>query len=302
MQEIQQLMKTFIKELEYEPIQTMFERIKQGKFLRSKLMLSIARNQPNFEAKKELLYTLCAVIELIHLASLLHDDVLDEAKLRRGVKSINAEFGAKNAIMLGDILYSKAFFELSKFDKELSSAISNAVVKLSKGELMDINLSQVFNDDEEKYLQMLYFKTASLIEAASFCAAFVYELDTKAFSEYGKNLGLAFQIVDDILDITGDEKELGKPAMNDFKEGKSTLPYIYLYQNSNEIDRTKLQSLFKKELNEAENSWLKEALKPYILQAKNKVELYANEALKAIKKYQNQELEAIITAMIKRSF
>ncbi|EAH5200795.1 polyprenyl synthetase family protein, partial [Campylobacter upsaliensis] len=138
MQEIDKIIQNYLLELAYEPILTMLSKTNTGKKLRSKLLLSIAG-----ESQKA--YVLCAIIELIHLASLLHDDIIDESELRRGARSINAEFGAKNALMLGDILYSKAFYELSKQEAKISQILSNAVCKLAIGELMDVNLSKEFN-------------------------------------------------------------------------------------------------------------------------------------------------------------
>ncbi|ECR1630151.1 hexaprenyl-diphosphate synthase [Campylobacter coli] len=297
MQPIDDLIKQYLQELDYEPILTMLANTKSGKKLRSKLLLAIAGENANS-------YKICAAIELIHLASLLHDDIIDESKLRRGAKSVNAEFGTKNALMLGDILYSKAFYELSQLDACFASIISDAVVKLAVGELMDVELSKSFNADKDKYLKMIYNKTAVLIEASARCGAILAGLYEKDFAEYGKNLGLAFQMIDDILDIKSDEKILGKPAMNDFKEGKTTLPYIYLYENLQEQDRIYLQTLFKKDLNENEKEWLKtkfeeqKALEKAILEAKT----YAKKARKAIEKYDNNKLNDIIKAMIDREF
>ncbi|OHE21220.1 MAG: octaprenyl-diphosphate synthase, partial [Sulfurimonas sp. RIFOXYD2_FULL_37_8] len=193
-----------------------------GKRLRAKLILKIADSN-------EKAPLLAAIVELIHGASLLHDDVIDEATLRRGVASVNATDGSKTAVMLGDILYSKAFTELVSFEKEIARIIASSVTALSKGEMMDVKMADEFNSDEEKYLDMLYLKTATLIEASAEAAAILAGKDSHSHALYGKNLGLSFQIIDDILDITSDEAILGKPAMNDFVEGKCTLPYIYLY-------------------------------------------------------------------------
>lgn len=297
MQEIDLYMHNFLSELSYEPIMDMTSGLKGGKKLRSKLLLKISgENQAS--------YKICAIIELIHNASLLHDDVIDEANLRRGVKSINAQFGAKNAIMLGDILYSKAFYELSLIDSKLAQIISNAVVKLSIGELMDVNLSQNFNTNQQAYLQMIYNKTAVLIEASARCGAILANLNEDDFAQYGKNLGLAFQIVDDILDITGDEKTLGKPAMSDFKEGKTTLAYMYLYEKLNNDEKEILKSYYKKELDQKEISWIKHKMQEYQILNLVNIELknYANNALKAIEKYKMKDLEEIITSMIERDF
>lgn len=297
MQEIDLYMHNFLSELSYEPIMDMTSGLKGGKKLRSKLLLKIS-------GENQVSYKICAIIELIHNASLLHDDVIDEANLRRGVKSINAQFGAKNAIMLGDILYSKAFYELSLIDSKLAQIISNAVVKLSIGELMDVNLSQNFNTNQQAYLQMIYNKTAVLIEASARCGAILANLNEDDFAQYGKNLGLAFQIVDDILDITGDEKTLGKPAMSDFKEGKTTLAYMYLYEKLNNDEKEILKSYYKKELDQKEISWIKHKMQEYQILNLVNIELknYATNALKAIEKYKMKDLEEIITSMIERDF
>nr|WP_306810697.1 polyprenyl synthetase family protein [Campylobacter lari] len=290
-------MHEFLSELNYEPILTMSSKLQGGKKLRSKLLLKIA-------GESDISYKICAIIELIHAASLLHDDVIDEAKLRRGVKSINAQFGAKNAIMLGDILYSKAFYELSLIDLKLAKIISNAVVMLSVGELMDVNLSETFNTDKNAYLQMIYNKTAVLIEASARCGAILANLNEDDFAEYGKNLGLAFQIVDDILDIKGDEQTLGKPAMNDFKEGKTTLAYMYLHKKLNLQDQEILKSYYKKDLSANELAWIKSKIQEHEIfnQVSQELNTYANNALKAIKKYNIKDLEDIIKSMIEREF
>lgn len=297
MEKIDLIMKNFIAELGYEPANAMFVRINSGKKLRSKLLLKIA-------GESEQSLKICAIIELIHLASLLHDDVIDDADTRRGSPSINASFGTKNAVMLGDILYSKGFYELSKFPHEIAGEISGAVSKLSVGEMMDVDLSAKFNEDKSAYETMIYYKTAVLIEAAAAVGAMLAGLDARNFKIYGKNLGLAFQIIDDILDVTQDAATLGKPNFSDFKEGKTTLPYIYLYESLNESDKEKLKSLFKKDLSEAERGWVKAkmnetgAIKKSIEAAKN----LGEQAIKSVEKFNVDGLESIVKSMIDREF
>lgn len=295
MQEIDTLIQNFLKDLDSDIVLRMSNSIKTGKKLRSKLILSIS-------GENESSYRLCAVVELIHLASLLHDDIVDEASLRRGARSVNAEFGAKNALMLGDVFYSKAFYELLSLDKKIASIVANAVSKLAIGELLDVELSKSFNADKNLYLDMLYKKTAVLIEASAASAAILAGFDENAFKEYGKNLGIAFQLVDDMLDIQGDEKTLGKEAFSDFKEGKSTLPYIYLYEALE--DKNILLNLFKKELNGAKKDELLKLFARYeILQkCKNEALAYGQRALQAIQSYDNKKLNDIVENMIDRSF
>ena len=297
MEKIDLIMKNFISELGYEPANAMFARINSGKKLRSKLLLKIA-------GESEQSLKICAIIELIHLASLLHDDVIDDANTRRGSPSINASFGTKNAVMLGDILYSKGFYELSKFPHEIAGEISGAVSKLSIGEMMDVDLSAKFNKDKSAYETMIYYKTAVLIEAAAAVGAMLAGLDARNFKIYGKNLGLAFQIIDDILDVTQDAATLGKPNFSDFKEGKTTLPYIYLYESLNDADKEKLKSLFKKDLSESERGWVRAkmnetgAIKKSIEAAKN----LGEQAIKSVEKFNVDGLENIVKSMIDREF
>lgn len=294
LQKINARMQEMVKDLAYEHASKMFASLNNGKMLRSKLVLKIAGHSDRA-------IDLCAIIELIHLASLLHDDVIDDAMLRRAKPSINAQYGTKNAIMLGDILYSRGFMQLANFNPNIIIAISGAVCKLSVGELMDVDLSQNFNDNLQKYLQMIEYKTAALIQAASSSAAMLAGLDDKPYEIYGKNLGLAFQIIDDILDITGDEKSLGKPAMNDYKEGKTTLVYILLYQKLENTDKIKLKSLFKKELSPDELAWLKDKISKYniINECKKIAHQYSQLAIQATP---NTELSSIAADMINRSF
>ena len=274
----------------------LLEKLATGKMLRSKLILKIAGI--SIESIK-----LCAVVEMIHAASLLHDDVIDEANTRRGQPSVNALYDNKTAIMFGDILYSRAFTELSQMDKNIAYTISNAVTLLSIGEMMDVDLTNTFNKSYDKYLDMIYKKTASLIEASSKAAAILSKKDENKYALYGKNLGLAFQMVDDILDITQDSKTLGKPAMLDFVEGKVTIPYLLLHERIE--NKTKLEALYKKELTIDESLWIKEqmiitkALEDSIALAKQ----IGNIAIDAVKDEEDSEtLIFIMKAMIEREF
>ncbi len=295
LQTVQKEIAHFIEELQDEHVRTLFAKLPSGKMLRSKLILQIAQNE---QAPK-----LAAVVELIHAASLLHDDVIDDADLRRGQPSLNALFGNKTAIMLGDILYSKAFFELSSFGSAIARTISYAVALLSLGELKDVELSKSFNADEASYFDMIYKKTASLIEASAKSAAILAGLESDRYALYGKNLGLAFQIVDDILDITQDAAKLGKPAFADFKEGKTTLPYIYLYQRLNTTDRERLLGLFKKDLTDEEKAWLQEKFiaTGALEAAKEKARALGHEALECLHK-SDEKLRAIMHALIERTY
>lgn len=287
--------KTFVQECNDAKSLELLDLLATGKMLRSKLILKIAGI--NEESIK-----LCAIVEMIHAASLLHDDVIDEADTRRGKPSVNALFDNKTAIMFGDILYSKAFTQLTQMDSKIAYTISNAVTLLSIGEMLDVDLTQSFNSNYDKYLDMIYKKTASLIEAAAKAAALLVSKDEEKYALYGKNLGLAFQMIDDILDITQDSTTLGKPAMLDFVEGKVTIPYLFLHQRIQ--DKQKLESMYKKSLNQEEIAWIKEqmnetgALQDAIAQAKD----LGNEAIEALKDENTLELVMIMKAMTEREF
>ena len=295
MQRVEQEIDRLIKEIDYDEVTRLFSMLSGGKRLRAKLILKIA---PTHEKAP----LLAAIVELIHGASLLHDDVIDESLTRRGVASVNATEGSKTAVMLGDILYSKAFTELVSFDKEIARVIASSVTDLSKGEMMDVKMANTFNFDEEKYIGMLYLKTATLIEAAAIAAALLMNKDSTLYGTYGKNLGLSFQIIDDILDITADSITMGKPTMNDFIEGKCTLPYIYLYHALNEEDKKRLESSHAKSIDESEVMWIKEMMQEHKTIEKSFLlaQKLSNEAMNVVK--EDDDLVGILEAMIKRSY
>lgn len=290
------LIQTMVNEINYDELNHHLQLLTGGKRLRAKLVLKIA-------GESEASIKLGAIVELIHAASLLHDDVIDEAVLRRGKETVNATEGSKTAIMLGDILYSKAYHALCRYDDAIAEAISESVMLLSVGEMMDVKLAESFNSDEAAYMQMLYNKTATLIEAACYSAALLSNKpDAKAYAQYGKNLGLAFQVIDDILDITSDDSTLGKPALNDFYEGKCTLPYIFLYNALDAKGKKKLVSLFKTSMNKDQSEWVKEQMQTFgcIEKAREKARALSLEAKNAIK--DDAPLCAIVDAMLEREF
>ncbi len=295
MQRVEKEIQRLITECDYDEVTRLFNMLSGGKRLRAKLILKIAAEHKDAPL-------LAAIVELIHAASLLHDDVIDEADTRRGMASVNATDGSKTAVMLGDILYSKAFTELVAFDKDVAQTIAASVTALSKGEMMDVKMAEEFNADEEKYLNMLYLKTATLIEAAAKAAALLVAKDAEAHALYGRNLGLSFQIIDDILDITADEESLGKPAMNDFVEGKCTLPYIYLHQLLDENEKARLLSSHAKKIDKNETQWIQDKMSEYKTIEKSFVlaQKLSDEAKEALSN--DEALVNILDTMIKRSY
>jgi octaprenyl-diphosphate synthase len=294
LENVEIIINRLIQEIQFPKAAELFSTLSGGKRLRARLILTIAPAHSDAPL-------LGAIVELIHAASLLHDDVIDEAMMRRGSASVNATHGSKIAIMLGDILYSKAFSELTRFDPKIAYAISQSVTKLSVGEMMDVEMAEGFNSDRKRYLTMLYLKTATLIEACAYCAALLVDKDADAYGLYGKNLGLAFQIVDDILDVIGDEKTLGKPAMNDFVEGKSTLPYIDLYEMLDLEDQKKLINLHKKVLNDDEKQWIRTSMQSHeiIQKSYDYAQTLCDDAIKCVP--HEEALRAIVTNVLSRN-
>ncbi len=294
---VERKIEQYISELGDRHVSQLYRALPHGKRLRTKLILKIAGSSLK-------VIKTAATVEMIHAASLLHDDVIDDANTRRGKVSVNASEGNKTAIMMGDILYSKAFFELNSISPEVAKVISNAVISLSLGELADVELSRNFHTNRDAYLKMLYQKTASLMEASAESAAILAGKNRQAYRQYGHNLGLAFQMIDDILDITEESTTLGKPALHDFVEGKVTLPYIYLYESLEEEDRAFLRSLHKKQLNVDESAWIKSAMNKHRIVEKAYIEakVLVEEAIELMESLGEKDLSGIARAMIERSF
>ncbi|GAA9905692.1 polyprenyl synthetase family protein [Helicobacter pylori] len=299
---IQNKIASWIKEIESAFIDELFSKIGPSKMLRSKLMLALL-NEKTDAILLDKAFNLCAIVEMIQTASLLHDDVIDKATMRRKLPSINALFGNFNAVMLGDVFYSKAFFELSKMGALIAQALSNAVLRLSRGEIEDVFVGECFNSDKQKYWRILEDKTAHFIEASLESMAILLNKDAKIYADFGLNFGMAFQIIDDLLDITQDAKTLGKPNFSDFKEGKTTLPYLLLYEKLNQHEQGLLISYFKQDSHEI-IEWTKEKFKQYgiIEETLKTAQVYSKKALEAIKGENNLILEKLAQDVIYRTF
>ncbi len=185
-----------------------------------------------------------SVIELVHTASLLHDDIIDEALFRRGRPSANSVFGIKPAVLGGDYLFSLAYNIVLKYNKEIARRISEAAYTLTEGEVLEIERAFNVNVSIDDYLEVIYKKTAVLIEVSCVCGGLLVESDyIDVLSDYGKNLGLAFQIKDDCLDYMGDTKEVGKDLGVDLREGKITLPVLVAMDRNKDL-KGKIEEFF----------------------------------------------------------
>ncbi|MBV7315812.1 octaprenyl diphosphate synthase [Shewanella sp. NIFS-20-20] len=205
-----------------------------GKRLRPLLSVLAAR-AVNYHGEAHL--KLAAIIEFIHTASLLHDDVVDESTMRRGRKTANAMFGNSASVLVGDFLYTRSFQMMTELDNmKVLTVLADATNVLAEGEVLQLMNCNDPNTTEQSYMRVIYCKTAKLFEAATRLVAVLAGSDPSwetALGEYGKYLGTAFQLTDDLLDYTADAEELGKNIGDDLAEGKPTLPLIYAIKHGN---------------------------------------------------------------------
>lgn len=204
-----------------------------GKRLRPMLVLLSAGLFGSIQGQH---HQLAAVVELIHTATLLHDDVVDESSKRRGQSTANALFGNAASVLVGDFVYSRAFqMMVSVQNMRVMEVLSNATNVIAEGEVLQ--LLNVHNADitDDAYLQVIHYKTAKLFEAATQLGAIISQAspqDEAALTVYGMHLGTAFQLIDDILDLSGNSDAIGKNLGDDLAEGKPTLPLLYAMRNS----------------------------------------------------------------------
>lgn len=179
--------------------------------------------------------TIAAIIEFIHTATLLHDDVVDESNMRRGRETANALFGNSASVLVGDFLYTRSFQMMTKLnDMRIMDILSEATNIVAEGEVLQLMNCNDPSTTEDSYMQVIYCKTAKLFEASTRLAAVVTKQSSaieSAMADYGKYLGTAFQLVDDIMDYTADAKEMGKNVGDDLAEGKPTLPLLYAMEH-----------------------------------------------------------------------
>ena len=236
-----------------------------GKRIRPLLTLATAR-LCHYSGNRHL--TLASVIEFIHTATLLHDDVVDGSKKRRGKKTANFIWGNKSSILVGDFLLSKAFkILINDGSLKCIDIVSNVSEKISFGEVKQLMSIGKLNVSESDYLEIIGFKTAELFSAACQLSSEISEIDftkKKSLKDFGYFLGIAYQIIDDTLDYFSEEKISGKEIGNDFKENKMTLPLILFFKRGNKKEKNLIQHMVQnKKLNDSDFNWVSDKMKNY---------------------------------------
>ena len=206
-----------------------------GKRMRP-LLTVLAARAIGYQGEEHL--QLAAIVEFIHTSTLLHDDVVDESNMRRGRETANAMFGNSASVLVGDFLYSRSFQMMSQLSNlKIMDILSDATNIIAEGEVLQLMNCNDPDTTEDSYMKVIYCKTAKLFEAATRLAAVIAKQDDAtelAMLNYGKHLGTAFQLVDDIMDYTADAQEMGKNVGDDLAEGKPTLPLLYAMKHANE--------------------------------------------------------------------
>ncbi len=282
-----------------------------GKRLRALLTLGSAKLCGYIKGGRDI--NLAACVELIHGATLLHDDVIDNGFLRRGKKTTNSIWGNHSSILTGDYLLSRCFeMMVEDGNLEILRLLSSTSAKIAQGEILQLQHKSEIDMLEETYLKIISSKTAALFSAATKVGAILGERNNKekeALEFYGKNLGFTFQIADDTLDYNSEINVFGKESGNDFYEGKITLPIILLFQQSNELEKKQLENFFKKNTrSEEEFSNVLTLISKYkiISQCYKKAEHFINLAKNSLTIFKETKekkiLENLTSFSIERSF
>jgi len=259
-----------------------------GKRLRPMLALLMAR-ACGYEGDKHV--DVAAIVEFIHTATLLHDDVVDESDMRRGKETANNVWGNQAAVLVGDFLYSRAFEMMVDVNEmRVMSIMAQTTNTIAEGEVLQLLNINDADTSEERYFEVIYSKTAKLFEAACQLGAVLAGLSEeqeKAVAQYGVHLGIAFQLVDDILDYISDREEMGKNVGDDLAEGKPTLPLIYAMRQSIENNEAEDEKLVRSAIEEGGLEYIDEVMK--IIEKTQALE-YTIEAAKRETQQANQSL------------
>ena len=250
-------------------------------------------------------YKAAAMMELLHVATLIHDDIVDDAKIRRGKPSIKQIWKNKISVLMGDYILSKALINMvSLKDFEALDLISKTAEKLSAGEILQMEKSITRNMTKNIYYDMINQKTASLISSSCELGAITTsksDIDRKATSEYGKNLGMAFQIKDDLFDFLGSEFQTGKESGGDVKKNMLTLPLIYSIESTSRKERNRLKAIIRKKKKSSETIMeIKEIIEKSggFNYANKKLDEFSSNAIDSISSYNDGEIKNSLIELV----
>jgi octaprenyl-diphosphate synthase len=247
--------------------------------------------------------TIAAIIEFIHTATLLHDDVVDESNMRRGRETANALFGNSASVLVGDFLYTRSFQMMTKLgDMRIMDILSDATNIVAEGEVLQLMNCNNPDTTEESYMKVIYCKTAKLFEAATRLAAVITKQSTiieDAMADYGKYLGTAFQLVDDIMDYTADAKEMGKNVGDDLAEGKPTLPLLYTMQHGSNDQKKLVRDAIEHGNGMEHLNEILDAMKQTgaLVYTQRKAEIEADKAINALSVLPESDYKEALTAL-----
>jgi octaprenyl-diphosphate synthase len=273
-----------------------------GKRLRPMLTLATAK-LCGYEGHRHL--ALAAAVEFIHTATLLHDDVVDASDLRRGLATANAVWGNKPSVLVGDFLFSRAF-QLMVEDGSLDvlAILSNASAVIAEGEVLQLVTANDLDTTESAYLEVIAAKTAALFAAASQIGAVVAgrpAAEAAALEAYGRNLGMAFQLVDDMLDYSARQVELGKTIGDDFRDGKMTLPIVLAVERGDDVERQFWRrTLEAQEQDEADLGHAIALMREHgtLADTLERARLYGNAALAALEPFSDSEAKRALVEVV----
>ena len=282
-----------------------------GKRLRALLTLGSAKLCGYSRGTRDI--NLAACVELIHAATLMHDDVIDNGSVRRGKKTLNKVWGNHSSVLVGDYLLSRCFeMMVEDGNIEVLKLLSSTSSKIAQGEILQLQHKGEVDMLEETYLRIISAKTAELFAAATKVGAILSNMKTKekdALEFYGRNLGLTFQIADDTLDYNSELKLFGKKIGQDFYEGKITLPIILLFQNAKDQEKEKLKDIFSKNIrNENDLNYSLSLIKKYniIKSCYQKAQHYINLASNSLSIFKDNKekniLENLTSFSLERNF
>jgi len=282
-----------------------------GKRLRALLTLGSAKLCGYSKGGRDI--NLAACVELIHGATLMHDDVIDDGDIRRGKKTPNAIWGNQSSILVGDYLLSRCFeMMVEDGNLEVLKLLSSTSSQIAQGEVLQLQHKGEVDMLEETYLKIISSKTAALFAAATKVGAILSDKKSKekdALDFYGKNLGLTFQIADDTLDYNSELKLFGKKIGKDFFEGKITLPIILLFQKVNALEKQQIESFFKQHIrSDSDLSYILNLIKKYniINECYKKAEYFINLASNSLSVFKDSEekkvLENLTSFSLERNF